>query len=82
MIAGCGRSWRVVLLELLCPMSTPTPIASSSVAMPAMRLNPAEVRDRRGGDAELVVTTFSTGSSCGSASAKRGLPRRSPQMTQ
>ena len=66
---------------LLCPISTPTPIASSKVATPAIRLNPADVRGRRGGR-DAAALTLSVCCSGGSASVKRGLPRRSPQLMQ
>jgi hypothetical protein len=65
------------LLMPLRPMRTPTPIAISSVAIPAIRVAPSD--GRRPWDGERAAS----GAGCGVAAREnRGSPRRSPHSRQ
>jgi hypothetical protein len=74
------------VLVVLCPMSTPTRIASRRVATPATSDVPEPNRDPRD-SRELIVLEVVTVSTAGldagfTGTENRGAPRRSPQTTQ
>lgn len=65
------------------PISTPTPMARSSVATPATRVVPGLNREcAGGGGAGEMICGSAAGSGAAEEEANRGLPRRSPQTTQ